>query len=87
MPTLTLTWTDESGTGVGLATDLVHGCIISDFDKEVIPIPLGATREDEEVAIPLPTHWHAENTLHCYIAFKRADGLDVSDTQYLEKGW
>jgi hypothetical protein len=83
MKTFTFTWVDTSGDGVGLPTDVFHGCIYNPSYKEFIPATAGRTRSQESCATPLPAHWTANGILDVYGAFRRADGLDSSETMYV----
>ena len=84
MATLTLTWVDTSGDGGGLASDILYGAIVNDTLKENISIPPLKTRADGLQTIVLPDGWAVGNSIYIYGAWRRADGLDCSDTMYAE---
>jgi hypothetical protein len=82
MATLTLTWTDTSGTTGGNATDILHGAIINSTKNESMSIPPLVTRSVETQVITLKTGWAKTDDLHLYGAWRTADGLETSDTMY-----
>jgi hypothetical protein len=77
-----ITWSDNSGVGDALATDVVYGCMYNATKKEVIPIPSTATRADEIVEVATPADWDDVDVKHCFVAYRRADGSRTSDTNY-----
>jgi hypothetical protein len=86
MPKIVLTWTDTSGDGKGLATDQLYGMVVSVQHKSAFPIPFGATRADETLDVPIPADQVSAAGYAVYGAWRREDGLDASDTMYLEIG-
>jgi hypothetical protein len=82
MATITLTWVDTSNDDIGLISDVLHGCIYNPIRNEVIPIPPVKTRGDEEQDVELPASWQTTDHFHIWAAWRRADGLDASDTMY-----
>ena len=83
MSKITLTWVDESADGVGLPTDVVHGFIHNQQLAKDVPIPPIAIRSAETLDVELPAGHLATHDYHCYVSFRRADGLEASPTQYL----
>ena len=83
MASIHLTWTDQSGSGLGLPTDIVHGFVHNAQLAVDVPIPPTVARSVGSQILTLPTGHLSTHDYHCYIAFRRADGLDVSGTQYL----
>jgi hypothetical protein len=82
MAHLTITWTDTSSSGLGLADDILHGAVYNATQDEVIAIPPTIARSVETQVITLPVGWVKTDTMHLYTSFRRADGLDCSDTGY-----
>ena len=79
---LALSWTDDSGTGLKLATDEIYCMVLDSNAKFVAQGSNIATREDEAALITLPDTVTAGMTLNVYAAARRADGTVVSDTNY-----
>lgn len=84
MASLTLTWTDTSGDGVGNATDILYGAIHSPDTNNVMAIPPLVARSVETQVIELPEGFSDGATLNVWAAWRRADGLDASDTMFCE---
>jgi hypothetical protein len=75
-----ITWTDDSGEGLKLATDEAY-IVICDADFEVLQeYPAKATRDDAEY--DFTGVFVADATYHVYLAFRRVDGTVVSQTSY-----
>lgn len=77
-----LTWTDNSGVGDALATDVCYGCIYNETKNEAISIPSTATRADEALQCPTPEDWDDGDTKHVWTAFRKASGTASSTTAY-----
>lgn len=73
-----ITWTDDSGSGFKLATDIAYVVVLSAYDDSVVGFETTATREDETVTVELPITGGEDYEV--YLAFKRADGTVVSET-------
>lgn len=86
--TVKIDWVDDSGSGYKLATDEVYAVIYEATTKEVVGYtnPAPATRRD---AATVTVSFTANNTtghhVHCYLAFRRADGTVVSETGYYDE--
>lgn len=82
MKHIVLTWVDTSGDGVGLATDILHGAIYNVSKNIAIPIPPSIARSVETQSVEVPDTWAAVDVVHIWGAWRRADGLDASETMY-----
>jgi hypothetical protein len=82
MAKLTITWVDLSPAGNQLATDVLHGFIYNKTRVEQMSIPPLVARITELQEVDLLTGWTAADELHVYGAWRRADGLDASETMY-----
>ena len=79
---LTLSWTDDSGTGLKLPTDEIYCMVLDENAKYVAQGSNIAKREDETAFITIPDSVHTGDVLNVYAAARRADGTVVSDTNY-----
>lgn len=78
-------WTDDSGQGFKLATDVAYITIFNVTQNKVVGYgSTGATRADE-VALLIDRTMVVANNLYVYLSFRRADGTIVSDSTYLQK--
>jgi hypothetical protein len=86
--TVKIDWVDDSGSGYKLASDEAYAVAYNATTKEVMghTNPAPATRRD---AATLTITFIANNTtgdhVHCYLAFRRADGTVVSETDYYDE--
>ncbi len=79
---LTFTWTDNSGIGDALATDLAMPLIFNKDKNEAVFNTSASSRADGSVEINVPADW-VGNEVEPYIAFMSADGKNVSNSVYL----
>lgn len=77
-----VTWTDDSGEGLKLATDLCYLVCVNETTGAVDSTATADTRADESSTVDLAAALATSDSLHLYMAFKRADGTVVSDTSY-----
>lgn len=82
MDALRLAWTDDSGEGFKLATDMLYVVFVNKTKGYVVPLASGAIRSDALVDIPLDLEINAPDTMYVYTAFRRADGTVVSQSNY-----
>lgn len=78
-------WSDDSGSGYKLATDEAYVVIYNATQDNWGFGADGSQRSSESSTFTMPTPVITGNVLHCYLAFRRADGTIVSDTAYLLK--
>lgn len=76
-----ITWTDDSGSGFKLATDIAYVVVCDPTAEEVYGFETTATRADGTVTVDLPVT--GGDDYDVYLAFKRADGTVVSETGHL----
>lgn len=77
-----ITWTDNTGTGDALATDVVYGCIYNETKNLAISIPTTAVRSDAALSCPTPDTWDDADVKYVWTAFRKATGLASSTTAY-----
>jgi hypothetical protein len=78
--TVVVTWTDDSGTGLKLASDLAYVVVTVDTG-DVVKFNAGTVlRSAETATVTLATALEMGDEVNAYLAFKRADGTVVSDT-------
>ena len=76
-----VTWTDDSGSGFKLATDIAYVVVIDQSGELVYGFETAATRADEVASVNLPVTGGDDYAV--YLAFKRADGTVVSNTAFI----
>jgi hypothetical protein len=79
---IVLTWTNTAVVGVGLASDVLHGAIYNANREQWVSIPPLKTRADLTQEVDFPAEWDDSEDIHIYGAWRRADGLDCSETMY-----
>lgn len=77
-----ITWTDDSGEGYKLATDLVYAVVVNETQEVVSAIASTATRADELATLTIDSRTEAGDVIHVYVSFRRADGTVVSNNSY-----
>lgn len=79
---LNISWTDNTGAGDALATDVA--CIVAYNSAKEQPIytTSGDTRMDCLASLTLPTSWSGD-AVDVWFAMRRADGSMVSNSVYL----
>lgn len=81
--TVVLQWTDNSGEGNALATDVPFVVVYNRTQNVIASVGVGGgVRSDATIDIELPANAAAGNVIYCWLAFRRADGTQVSDTVY-----
>jgi hypothetical protein len=85
---LTVSWSDDSGSGFKLGTD-VPFLVVVDEEKELVlgfdgsDVP--KDRSDESIVLDLlESGVESGDTINVYLAFRRADGTVVSTTAFAE---
>jgi hypothetical protein len=78
---LTVTWVDDTGEGLKLATDKAYIVAFDDEFEVVQEWPAGAARSAETSGV-LEGAFTAGSDYHVYLAFRRLDGTVVSQTSY-----
>lgn len=76
-------WSDDSGEGLKLATDLAFAVAVNETQAIVGVSAGGSTRADEALSIVLSANCVTADVVNVYLAFRRADGTVVSDTAFL----
>ena len=76
-----VTWTDDSGSGFKLATDIAYVVVIDTSTSQVYGFETVATRADASVTVDMPIEGGEDYEV--YLAFKRADGTVVSNTDHI----
>lgn len=77
-------WVDDSGAGFKLATDEAYAVVINVTQNNVGSIAAAAPRSDESTTVVMPHAVATGDVLECYLAFRRADGTIVSNTDHLQ---
>lgn len=80
-PTITYTWTDNSGEGNAAPTDLT---LLVAFNKTrwmAVYTDATACRSDEKADLSIPADWAADE-LAVYLGFRSADGETVANSVY-----
>jgi hypothetical protein len=78
-----ITWADDSGEGMKLATDVPFAVVVNETTEEIVGYSGEGSvdREDLSVTVSLDSV-STGDVLRCYLAFRRADGTVVSNTDY-----
>lgn len=80
-----ITWTDDSGTGYKLATDVPFAVCTNETQGKIVStdgISTSKTRSSETLTITLGYEIAQDDVTSIYLAFRRADGTIVSNTSY-----
>lgn len=78
-----ISWTDDTGSGLKLATDVPYVVVVNETTGEIV----GANgegskdRTDGAIAVSMDSV-SVDDVLHGYLSFRRADGTVVSNTSY-----
>jgi hypothetical protein len=81
-PTVTVPWTDNSGTGDALNTDTAY-VVVYNETQGVWAFNAGVTpRSTATLNVTLPANAATGDDLHIYINMRRANNTKVSDTVY-----
>ena len=81
-----ISWTDDSGSGYKLASDLAYAIVINETSNEVSGnLDANTARSTETVVVNVATALAEHDQLRLYLAFKRVDGTIVSESSYLPK--
>ena len=78
---LKLTWTDNSGQGQALPTDLIFAAAYNETRKQWEYRMAAATRGTPAFNFQLPAAWVGE-TVHCWIAVASADDYLYGNSEY-----
>jgi hypothetical protein len=80
---ISVTWTDDSGEGMKLATDVPYIVAVNQDTGEIVGQSYDGskTRADEALGIDMDSIT-AGDVCDVYLAFRRADGTVVSNTSY-----
>lgn len=81
--TVTVDWTDNTGSGDSLATDVFYGVIYNATKNEALSIVGDVARSVETKVQATPVSWDDADVRHVYGAFRRADGSRASNTAYV----
>lgn len=79
---LTFQWTDNSGVGTALATDVLVYLIKNKARGQWVAANSGVARSTRTFTYACPSAWTGED-IYVYAFFVRADDSDASSTQYL----
>lgn len=78
-------WTDNTGTGNALATDVAMLVVYNPVKKNAVSSLEGNSRPDGTATLLVPADYVGD-TVHVYMAFISADGNLVSDSVYVGSG-
>jgi hypothetical protein len=76
-------WLDNTGEGDALATDESYGVYYNETQDAWGQTVLNKTRDNTQMTIVGDVEAVAGDVIHVWIAFRRADGTSVSDSQYI----
>lgn len=80
-------WTDDSGDGLKLATDIPYAVVVNKNDGTIAVangVAGSVSRATESLTVPNPDGLSDASQLDVYLAFRRSDGTVVSNTAYLQ---
>jgi len=77
---IAVSWTDDSGSGYKLATDVPYLLMINQTSGEVIAMSLGVTRNAESDVFTTGAIFTEADVIDMYMVFRRVDGTIVSNT-------
>lgn len=80
--TVVVNWTDDSGVGFKLATDIVYALLINQTNGAVEAFETAIIRSAATAVLTPTEAFVASQIFSVYLAFKRADGSIVSNTAY-----
>jgi hypothetical protein len=78
---LTLTWTDNSGNGSALSSDIAMIVAFNPTRSEAVSMMAGPQRSTETAAVTVPNDFSGQ-TVYVYLAFINAEGSKVSNSIY-----
>lgn len=79
---LTVEWSNVLQDSYAQASDKPFIVAYNAQTEEIVGIESGNTREDQAALVTIPGIVHTADTIHCYLAFRRADGTIVSNNSY-----
>lgn len=77
-----VSWTDNSGEGGALADDVACLAVYNSAKNAAVYNTNAGNREDRQGQLTLPSSW-AGDSVDTWIAFRRADNSEQSDSVYL----
>lgn len=83
--TVTFAWADDSGSGFKLATDIPFVVVVNEGNDEIAMnegVSAAVDRSDEGITVDFDSVVGDGATVNGYLAFRRADGTIVSNTDY-----
>lgn len=80
--TVKITWSDDSGSGLKLATDEVYALAFNPTSGGVGFASASERRSDLSSSFEMSKRNMTGQTVYFYLAFRRADGTVVSDNSY-----
>lgn len=80
--TVNFTWTNDSGTGLKLATDEAYIMLYDDSQETFYGYATGITRVIGAASVEIDVACATGDQFSGYLSFRRADGTVVSDSSY-----
>jgi len=80
--TIVVNWTNDAGSGLKLATDEAYAMAFNQQNGDIYPVVSNRTRNQGSATITANADMQVGNTVHVYLAFRRADGTVVSNNSY-----
>lgn len=77
-----MTWVDDSGTGLKLATDISYLVAYNATNGEFGTSDSHNTRDTGSDDVQMPSNLTTGDIINVWLAFRRADGTIVSDSSY-----
>lgn len=81
--TMRVDFLDNTGDGDALATDVAFVVCYNETQENWSDVLNAGIRSDGFTRCSMPTNFVAGDVVHVYVAFRRADGTSVSDSQYI----
>jgi hypothetical protein len=79
---VTFAWTDNSNENTALATDYAMPMLYNETKQRSVFGIKAATRQSATSELTVPSTWKGD-TVHAYIAFRKADGSECSESSYI----
>lgn len=84
-PDVAATWVDNSGTGTAQASDEFYAAVVNTDTNDIGQSGAAKVRSDTAATVTVASNNSTGDTLECYGAFRSADGLKVSNSEYYQE--
>jgi hypothetical protein len=79
---VTFAWTDNSGDDSALGTDFAMPLLYNETKQRAVFGIKADTRQSAKAELTVPSTWKGD-TVHAYLAFRKADGTEGSESTYI----